>query len=148
MPINNSLELKSKLKKGASLQEILGIEDDALAAFYETAYSLYVNKEYEKAADGFFFLTSLSPERYPLWFGLGLAEYELRHYDEALEAFHMAVLLDMDNPLPYYHMARIYRDLKDRTNGMNSIEIAFQLGSGTMLHSFELLKYELALLPA
>lgn len=121
--------LEKQLKEGKSLQEIVEFSDGTMQKFYEVAYHLFQAGKDQDAADAFLFLSTLNPAVHIFWVGLGMAEQCLQHYEEALSAYAMASLTEMEDPLPYYHSAACYHALQDNENCRKSIEMA--------LHYFE-----------
>lgn len=72
---------------------------------YSEAYAHYQAGNPAKAAEGFRTLCLEHPMESKFWFGLGAALQESMRYEEALQSWAMAALLDPTNPYPHFHAA-------------------------------------------
>ncbi|MCB1135458.1 MAG: tetratricopeptide repeat protein, partial [Chlamydiia bacterium] len=75
---------------------------------YAFAYRFYRDGVYDKAADFFRFLCLMKLDEKKHWVGLGAAEHMRGNYDQALQAYAMAALLDASDPFPHFHAAECY----------------------------------------
>lgn len=119
--------IQQQIREGKTFQQIIGYNDQHMDQFYEGAYNLFHMQEYEKAADAFVFLTTLNPYVHNYWLGLGMSEQLNEHYHSAMLAYSMAVLTDVNNPLPQYHTAKCYLALDEKSNAINCLESALLL---------------------
>ncbi|MBS0628369.1 MAG: hypothetical protein JSS09_09180, partial [Verrucomicrobia bacterium] len=103
------------------------ISDDTIERFYQCGYRLYQDKNYQEAADVFFVISSIDYRRHNVWMILGLSEEKLNNYEQALVAFSMATLTDMENPLTFLHSAECYLALTDNENAQNCLQSALNL---------------------
>ncbi len=118
--------IRKALQAGQSLQEIIAFPQELMERFYAAAYTLFqVGKESE-AADAFFFLATLNPSVHAYWLALGMAEQGLKRYENALAAYAMASLIEVEDPLSYYYSAACYHALQDEENMRRSLEMALQ----------------------
>ena len=76
-----------------------------LEASYTQAYALYQSGRNSRAAHLFRSLCAEAPLEYRFWFGLGSCLQESREFQNALQAWAMAALLDPKNPYPHFHAA-------------------------------------------
>ena len=76
-----------------------------LESSYAEAYALYQAGKYARASDLFRSLCTESPLEARFWFGLGSCMQESGEYQNALQAWAMAALLDPKNPYPHFHAA-------------------------------------------
>jgi tetratricopeptide (TPR) repeat protein len=88
--IEHELELKEILSKGNS------------AAW---------DQKWKDAADYYHQALDIDSNNFMALTNLGLAYYEMRDYQEALNAYGTAVALNTDNPAPYEKMFLIFRDM-------------------------------------
>lgn len=84
-----------------SLQSLIGITEETITHIYEVGIRLFGKMDFHKASDVFYLVTMIDYLRHNGWISLGLCEMENGHYEQALEAFGMANVTDIDNPLPY-----------------------------------------------
>jgi type III secretion system low calcium response chaperone LcrH/SycD len=110
--------------KGKTLQEIFGISDLVLFCFYKVGHALYAEKAYRDAAQVFFFLTILSPFVKDYWLALGMAEKLSDDYEQALYAFAMASLMNINDPEPHLHATECYILLKNVPLAVAELEMA------------------------
>lgn len=116
--------LRKKISEGKVLQEIIGYSAATMEKFYFVAYKLFQHQQYQEAADAFIFLTTLNPYIYNYWLGLGMCEQLLKREEAALIAYATAILINVENPVPHYHSASCYNELKDQGNALASLELA------------------------
>ena len=74
---------------------------------YSQAYSFYHSGLYYKARDCFRVLTAVEPGNYNHWFGLGATLQMIREYQDAIQAYSLSALADLDekDPFPHFHAA-------------------------------------------
>lgn len=125
--LRHSRALQQELMAGKPLHEIIGFSQEILQHFYAAAYRLYQTGKDSEAADAFFFLTALDPSVKVYWLGLGMAEQCLNRFEEALTAYAMASMIDVEDPLPYYHSGACYHAVRDLDNARKSLEMAIEL---------------------
>ncbi len=118
--------VKRQVSEGRTFQEILEYTQEKMDKFYEIARNLFAVEEYEKASDAFIFLTTLNPYMHSYWLGLGMTEQLKGDYQGALLAYSMAILTELDSPLPHYHSASCYIALNDKASAMNSLKAALE----------------------
>ena len=94
-----------------NLQELLGFSDHTIDLFYRGGYKLYESSYFADASDLFFAITVLNPFKYNVWLALGMAEREKGHFNEALQAFSMATIIDPTSVYPHLYSAGCYRSL-------------------------------------
>ncbi len=124
--LKDPLYVKNQVAEGRTFQEILGFTLKTMDKFYSAAYNLFQRQQYEEAADAFVFLTTLNPRIHTYWVGLGMSEQLNEEYDAALMAYSMAILTNVENPLPHYHSAACYHALQEKENAVASLEMALQ----------------------
>src|SRR5262245_3246697 len=104
--LKNRKLLKRELEKGKSAQEILGFTDETMSKFYNAAYRLFEGKHYVDAANAFLFLVTLNPYHHEYWLGLGMATQLSGNYEDAIDAYELAAMCELDNPVPYFYLAK------------------------------------------
>lgn len=122
--------LTDKLKQGKPHHEILGLSNETMKKFHQIALNLLSNKSYEEAFNVFLLLTVLNPYQSDFWLGLGEASQKLLDFDMAIDAFEMAAISHLENPIPYFYLAKCFFSLHDRENALNAIELALEYSNG------------------
>jgi len=124
--------LRKHVEEGKSFQEILHINDEEMHRYYSTASHFFYSQQYQKASDAFTFLTTLNPNVYEYWLGLGMAEHRLEEYNGALLAYGMAVIACPPSPLPHFYKAHCYSSLGESASALASLKVSLRfMGSRT-----------------
>jgi type III secretion system low calcium response chaperone LcrH/SycD len=123
--------VKEQLAEGISAQELLGFSDTTMGKFYSAAYRLFEGKRYVDAANAFLFLVTLNPYHYDYWLGLGAATQRCGNYEAAIDAYEMAAICHVDNPIPYFHLAKCLFAMHDRESALQAIELAIEYAEGS-----------------
>jgi type III secretion system low calcium response chaperone LcrH/SycD len=105
------------------LEEGLNVSDETIDCFYRCGFRLYEHQQYQEAADAFYVISLLSSRRHNVWMALGLSEKELNHHEEALVAFSMAALTNMEDPLSFLHSAECYIALGEKEDAKECLEV-------------------------
>lgn len=113
--------------EGKTYQDLLEIPEDAMQAMFERAMRYFDEAHFDEAADCFLFLAVLNPMVSNLWIRSGNAEQALERYEEALEAYSMAMLCDADDPFPHYYSAEIYLELQCYQEAKECLSICLHL---------------------
>ncbi|MBV8968419.1 MAG: tetratricopeptide repeat protein [Verrucomicrobia bacterium] len=83
----------SESGEAATVQELLGIPDEALLSYGEVARRLFVEGKMAESADAYFYLVRLQPLSPDFLIGYGSAEYRLGNFELAVAAFEAAKTL-------------------------------------------------------
>lgn len=124
--LKNRILFKKELGEGKSAQEILGVSTETTARFYEAAYRLFEGKRYSEAADAFLFLVTLNPQNHDYWLGLGMSTQMKGNYEEAIDAYEMSAVCEMDNPVSYFYLAKCLFAIHDRESALQAIDLALE----------------------
>jgi len=128
--LKNKNFLKKELAEGKTAQEILEFSDKTMAKFYEAAYQLFEHRRYEDAANAFFFLATLNPYCHEYWLGLGMAAQMSADWDTAVDAYEMAAISEVENPVPYFYLAKCLFAMHDRQSALQAIDLAIEYSAG------------------
>lgn len=128
--LKNKKWLKNELSKGVTPQEILGFKDETLNKFYAAARKLFQDKRYTDAADAFLFLVTINSYHYDYWLGLGASTQHLGEYEEAIDAYEMAAICQLESPEPYFHLAKCLFAMHDRESALQAIDLAIEYSEG------------------
>jgi type III secretion system low calcium response chaperone LcrH/SycD len=115
--------LDSVLKKGMSPKDALGLKDEMLEGLYAQAYHLFNNGKYKDATTIFRLLILLDALEAKYSMGLAACLHMMKEYAGAAQVYAMAGVLDMANPLPYYHASDCWIKLGDTEAALNSLEM-------------------------
>lgn len=122
--------LKKALAAGKTPQEILGFSEETMNKFYEAACRLFEVKRYEDAANAFLFLVTMNSYHYDYWIGLGAAVQRCGDYEAAIDAYEMAAVCQLENPAPYFHLAKCLFAMHDRESALQAVDLALEYSEG------------------
>lgn len=116
--------LKKLLASGKSAQEILEFSDETMLQFYQAAYQFLEHKRHIDAANAFLFLVTLNPYKHDYWIGLGMASQFCHDYESAIDAYEMAAVCKIDDPTPYFYLAKCLFAIHDRKSALQALDLA------------------------
>ena len=122
--LKNRKLLKKQLAEGKSAQDIMGFTDETMAKFYGAAYRLFESRRYTDAANAFVFLVTLNPYNHDYWIGLGMSTQLFGDFEAAIDAYEMAAICDIQNPVPYFYLAKCLFAMHDRESALQALELA------------------------
>ncbi|MDR2051358.1 MAG: SycD/LcrH family type III secretion system chaperone [Deltaproteobacteria bacterium] len=118
------LEAIKLVINGATLADAKGISKKQLEGLYAAAYQVYQAGDYAKAEAVFATLCLLNHLEKRFWLGLGGARQQLGKHAEATQAFGMASMQDLHDPVPPLHAGMCFLALKDKKNAANAFRQA------------------------
>lgn len=124
--LKNKSWLKKELASGKTAQEILGYTDEILAKFYEAALHLFEREMYVDASNAFLFLVTLNPRNHEFWLGLGMSTQMCGQFDNAIDAYEMAAICEVNSPVPYFYMAKCLFAVHDHDNAIRALDLALE----------------------
>lgn len=124
--LKNRVFIQESLRQGKSPQAVLGVTQEEMAIFYRYARALFTGAEYDKAVDAFLFLSTLDEGCQEYWIGLGMALQMQKKYEAAIDAYEVGATCGIESPVPYFYLAKCFFALHDKTNAMDSLEIAIE----------------------
>ena len=124
--LKNKKLLKKELAAGKTAQQIMGIDNETMAKFYGAAYRLFEHQRYVDAANGFLFLVTLNPYNHEYWLGLGMATQMNNDFEAAVDAYEMAAICELDNPIPYFYLAKCLFAMHDRDSAKQALDLALE----------------------
>jgi len=95
----------------------------------QTANKLLKEKKYEEAISAFKVELKNNSKNSFAWYYIGTAEYSLKNYDEAINAYKMA-MEGLKGPTVSYNLAGVYALLGDKENAYKWLEEAITKGFG------------------
>lgn len=90
----------------------LTLSDEETERFYAYGFAQYRSGNWAEAADIFRLLCTRKPLEPRFWFALGATLQEANSYQEALNAWAMAALLNKEDPYPHFHAAECCLSLR------------------------------------
>lgn len=127
--LKNKKKLQKEFAEGRTPQEIIGFSAETMAKFYGAAYHLFENRHYKDAADAFLFLITLNAYNHDYWLGLGMSSQMCGEFDLAIDSYEMAAICNMDNPIPYFYLAKCLFAMHDRTSALQALDLAIEYAS-------------------
>ncbi len=143
--LKNKKKLHEELASGMSAQEVMGFTDKAMAEFYKAACQLMDHRRYVDAANAFLFLATLNAYQHDYWLGLGMSTQLYGDFEGAIDAYEMAAICDVNNPIPYFYLAKCLFATHDRDNAREALKMTIEY-CGTHPHYQELKDQALAAL--
>lgn len=125
--IQNPLVIKNELKEGKTVQEIIEFSDETMIKFCNAAYLLFEHKKYREAADAFIFLTVLNAHHCEYWLGLGMATQFCQEYESAIDAYELAAMCDVSNPVPYFYLAKCLFAIHDHESALEALDLVIEM---------------------
>lgn len=124
--LKNKDFMKKEFESGKNAQEIMGFSDKIMAKFYRAAYQLFQEKRYADAANAFLFLVTLNPENHDFWLGFGMCTQMTGDFEAAIDAYEMAAICEVENPVPYFFLAKCLFAVHDRESSIQALEMAIE----------------------
>ncbi len=110
------------LHQGLTHKELYDLSDEDMESCYALAYLMYKNGKYEDARAQFAFLVFYDHLERKYWLGLAAALQMLEQYENAVTAYSIATLLDVEDPLVPFHAAECHIGLGDTQKAKNALE--------------------------
>ena len=110
------------LQKGHTIGDLMDLSQNDIESLYTTGYNYYEAKQFDKALTTFQLLCLMDHVDKRFYMGLGASRQMLGQYKEALEAYGYVVMLDIDDPVPLYHLAECHLALGDLKRAVAAFE--------------------------
>lgn len=117
-------KIRLETAEGKSFQEIFGISEATVEAFYQAARHLYEHQHYQDAQAAFQVLTFINGNKPLFWLALGSSQYFCHHYEQALIAYTLAGHIDPFVPTSHLYSCKCYEELGQIEKALNSLELA------------------------
>ena len=116
--------LEGALKKGIMPKTALKLTDETMEAVYTQGYNLYGQGKYKEASHVFrlLMLLDFTTPKYVL--GLAACAHRQKEYENAANLYLVCASLDPTNPLPHFHAADCYLQVKLPTVALFSLTMA------------------------
>lgn len=121
--------IEKQLMLGLIPQEVLEVSDEVMAKLYQKARSLFEKENFIDSANAFLFLSTLNPNCFEYWLGLGMSLQRCQEYYRAIDAYELAVHADITNPASYFYLAKCFFAIHDRENSLEALELAIEMAN-------------------
>jgi len=108
------------------LKDLQGLTEDNMEAMYATAYTLYKSGRYTDAQKVFQALCIFDHMERKYWMGLGAAHQILKNYKAAIDAYSLATILDVFDPLAPLQAAECHLALGHIEEAKSGLNCAIQ----------------------
>ncbi|WP_419532979.1 SycD/LcrH family type III secretion system chaperone [Endozoicomonas sp.] len=112
--------------KGGTFKDLKNMSDDAMEAIYSVAYNLYQGGKYEEAQKVFQFLCFYDHFNRKYFLGLGACQQMQKQYDNAIEIFSFATILDSDDPRPMLYIGDCHMAKGDKEKARVAYETSIE----------------------
>ena len=131
---NDSEEMDDTLLEffggGGTFKDLKNMSDDAMEAIYSVAYNLYQGGKYDEAQKVFQFLCFYDHFNRKYFMGLGACQQMMKKYDNAIEIFTFATVLDADDPRPMLYIGDCHLAMDDKEKAKASYETVLEWAKG------------------
>ena len=117
-------ELVQLIESGCTLRDIQGLTNENMEGLYALAYSEYNQGKYDKAQELFQLLCQLDHLEKKYWVGLGATRQMLKDYSNAIDAYSVAVMFDLNDPVPPMHAAECHLASGNREEAVSGFQYA------------------------
>lgn len=93
-----------------NLASLCGYNEELINKLYQIGVTCLESKDLSHAAKIFTLIILLDPGYSSVWITLGITLEQEKKWNEALDIFDIAISLDAENPLPYWHKAICYKE--------------------------------------
>lgn len=110
-----------------TLAQSKGISSEELEAVYSMGYAYYNSGKMDEAEKVFKFLTVFSHTTAKYWIALGGVRQAKREYADAIQAYALAALFDVELPKPHYFAAECALAMGDLDNAESGVRTLLEL---------------------
>ncbi|UYM14718.1 SycD/LcrH family type III secretion system chaperone [Endozoicomonas euniceicola] len=115
--------------KGGTFKDLKNMSEDAMEAIYSVAYNLYQGGKYEEAQKVFQFLCFYDHFNRKYFLGLGACQQMQKQFENAIEIFTFALVLDEHDPRPMIYIGDCHLAMGDKEKAKQSYESAIEWAS-------------------
>ena len=121
-------------EEGASLGAIKGFTVDEIEAAYNMAYGLYQQRRYDEATKLFEYFSIYEHTDRRFWMGWAACLQKLKKYEQSINAYGVAALLDVGQPDAPFHAGECYIAMQDWDKAQHSLETVLTIAEGEEEH--------------
>ncbi len=120
----------SLMKSGATLSVARGFTDAEMENVYSIAYNFSQQEKFQEAKVLFRFLAFYGHMEPTYWMGLAVSQQALGEYEQAIKAYAMVYILELDNPVPLFHTAQCHIKNKNYESAQAALDSLILLAKG------------------
>lgn len=124
-------DLLKDFAAGKTLGEMRGFTPDELEAVYSVGYTYYRTGRFEDAEKLFRFVCLFDHVTSKYWLALGAVLQAQRKFRDAIKPYGCAMLFDIKDPRPYFHLAECQLALGDFGEALLAIDTLEKLADPT-----------------
>lgn len=120
-------QIGDHIRAGGTIGDLRGFDEKDYEVMYAVGHNLYGQGRYADAAKVFGFLVVNNPydRRFPQ--AMGATQQMLGRHDDAAGFYSMAIVLDMSDPVPLFHMAECMAALGHRQDAREAFDSVVKL---------------------
>lgn len=127
--------LEAVLFEGKPMWEVCGWSEEQIEGLYNTGYHLYQSGAYDQALNIFRPLALLDSGEARNWIAMGGCHQMIGEYEQALEYYGNAVMIDAANPRPVFNALECNIALKKYAEAKSSAEYLIAIASDKPEHA-------------
>lgn len=93
-------------------KDAIGLNEEMIEGMYSFGYRLYNSGKYDQAIQLFRFLMLLDPTQPKFMLGLAACFHMQKEYQDAAAIYMICSILDIENPIPHYHVSDCYIEMQ------------------------------------
>lgn len=130
--------LNHLLNEGGVLRDVRGITKEQMEAIYSVAFNLYRAGKYDEAEKVFRFLCFFDHLEKKFWMGLGSSQQAQKNYQNAINAYSYACVLDIKDPRAPLQAADCHIALGNTKEAISALTAAIEFaGDQPQMASFK-----------
>lgn len=110
-------------------KEAAGLSPEVLEGIYQYGYNFFQSGKYQEALSVFNLLRFIDGNNERYTFSIAATHHHLKKYPEAVGNYILCELLNPNDPLPYYHMAACFTNMRQPELAFNAMKMANQLAA-------------------
>lgn len=120
--------------EGYTFKDFAEIGDEQMEAVYAYAFNLVDQEQYREAGELLAWLAGMDQFQPKYMIGLGICRQQLKEYVGAIEAFAIAALLELENPIPPIRAAECYLALGKLDEAQSGVKAALHWAAARPEH--------------
>lgn len=119
-----------QLELGRKGRELFAWGEESVVVGRQIAHSLMEQGKYVEAEDALLFLVTIDPDNQELWLAMGIAAQYQGTFERAIDAYEVAAMCGLENPMPYWYLAKCFFALHERDHALQAVELALEVAAG------------------
>jgi tetratricopeptide (TPR) repeat protein len=122
-------KLEKLAKEAGTFQEFLGYSDEMMLCMYGIATDLFKRNSFEESVQVYTFVSTLNPYCSQFWLGLGCAYEKCGKSEEAIAAYRLGILTDIESIDPYVYLGRCCLAHHRETEAIEVFQLGIKLAN-------------------